>query len=102
MCSTDQPSQVEVIEKNVLEYLLRNPDARDTLEGIVEWWLLEREIRRRTDLVKKAIQTLVDKDLLVKQQAADSRTHYTINTARVKEAEEFLRQQCGGEEGEER
>jgi hypothetical protein len=25
----------------ILEYLLRNPDAGNTIEGIVEWWLLE-------------------------------------------------------------
>jgi len=99
VCSTEKRSQVRAIEKNVLEYLLRNPDARDTLEGIVEWWLLEREIRRRTEQVKEAINTLVDEGLLLKQQSADSRTHFTINTERSREAEAFLRCQ-GCEDGE--
>lgn len=91
MCSNDSPYQVRSIEKNVLEYLLRNPDARDTLEGIIEWWILEREISLRTKQIREAIQILVEKGLVLKHETADSRLHYTINANRYKEVEDFIK-----------
>ena len=43
----------------IMAYLVDHPNARDTLEGIVEWWLLEREIKFETARVKEALSNLV-------------------------------------------
>ncbi len=98
VCSKDSQFQVRSIERNVLEYLLKNPEARDTLEGIIEWWILEREIRLRTEQIKEAIQILVEKGFVLQHETADTRIHYTINTNRYQEVEDFIKNfSCGCE-----
>lgn len=63
----------------ILQYLIDNPNAQDTLEGIVSWWLLERAIKHQTVLVKEALTTLLEGGLVIARQGSDSRTHYKIN-----------------------
>lgn len=65
--------------RDVLGYLTDNPDAQDTLEGIVEWWLLERRIESRTVKVQEALAELVASGLIVERQGSDSRLRYSIN-----------------------
>ena len=45
----------------ILQYLQANPQATDTLDGIVEWWLLGRKIRTRTPVprIKQTLAQLV-------------------------------------------
>ena len=67
------------IAKEILAYLAAHPDAQDTMEGIVEWWLLEQEIRRSTALVNAALAELVSQGLVLERLGRDGRTHYRIN-----------------------
>jgi hypothetical protein len=67
------------IAYEILSYLLENPDAQDTLEGIVQWWLLERKIKRQTTEVKEALVNLVINGFVIEHRTSDSRTHYRIN-----------------------
>src|SRR5258706_16211837 len=57
----------------ILEYLLRNPDAGDTIEGIVEWWLLEQRIVHALEATRKSLDELVARDLLLAYHALDGR-----------------------------
>ncbi|HWN98548.1 MAG TPA: hypothetical protein VNS63_04695 [Blastocatellia bacterium] len=66
--------------RDVLTYLVNNPDAQDTLEGIAEWWLLERKIESRTAKVKEVLAGLVAKGLILERRGSDSRLRYLINT----------------------
>ena len=72
------------IGKEILAFLVENPKAQDTLEGIVEWWLLERKIEFVTASVKEALSELVAKGLILEKKGLDSQTHYRINQARHK------------------
>ena len=63
----------------ILSYLLEHPDAGDTLEGIVEWWLLHQKIRFETRNVSQAIAELVAEGLITTQQSSDSRIIYRAN-----------------------
>ena len=67
------------IAYEILQYLIDNPKAQDTLEGIVTWWLLERTIKQQTLSVKEALAMLVAERLLVAQTGGDSQTYYKIN-----------------------
>lgn len=76
----------------ILGYLAENPDAGDTMEGIVEWWLLEQKIKRETDRVEEALAELVAKGLVLKRKGENSRTHYRINQSKYKEIQELLKE----------
>ncbi len=52
----------------ILKYLKKNPDAGDTLLGIVAWWLASTQIDRAADEVSNAINNLVDQGLIVKKK----------------------------------
>jgi hypothetical protein len=74
----------------ILAYLVEHPEARDTLEGIVEWWLLERQIKFHTARVKEALSELVAKGLVIEQKEYDSKIHYRVNQSRLEEIRELF------------
>lgn len=73
-------------------YLIDNPDAQDTLEGIVEWWLLEKSIERGTVTVKEALAKLVDRSLILERVGSDLRLRYSINGDKLEEISALLAQ----------
>jgi hypothetical protein len=68
----------------ILRYLIKNPSAQDTLEGIVDWWFLPRTIKYQKVLVKKALDMLIDDGLVIAHQGSDSRTIYKLYRRRRK------------------
>jgi len=45
-------------------YLSDHPDANDTLEGIVHWWLLERKIVCEINAIREALSNLKGQGLI--------------------------------------
>ena len=80
------------IGNEILAYLVDHPKAQDTLEGIVEWWLLERKIEFVTASVKEALSELVGKGLILEETGPDSQIHYRINQSKYKEIQELFKQ----------
>jgi len=76
----------------IMTYLFEHPEAQDTLEGIVEWWLLERAIKFETTRVKEALSELGSKGFIFEKKGPDLQTHYRINQARYKKIQELLNQ----------
>ena len=74
----------------ILTYLVEHPEAQDTLEGIIEWWLLERQIKFQTARVKEALSELVAKGLVIEQKEYDSKIHYRVNQSRLEEIRELF------------
>lgn len=81
----------EIVACRVLEYLVENPNAQDTLEGIVEWWLLDRYTKGNVARVKEALEELVTASLVLERRGKESRTYYKINPRKLKEVSELLR-----------
>jgi hypothetical protein len=73
-----RPSE-ERLAHDILSYLLTHPAAEDTMEGIVEWWLLEEKIKHRTKEVQRIVDELVQESLVEARKSKDSRIHYRIN-----------------------
>jgi predicted transcriptional regulator len=82
------------IAYEILAYLSRNPSAQDTIEGIVEWWLLAQHIERQIAKVQSALTDLVQRGLILEKKNADSRIYYCLNRGREKEIAEILNQAC--------
>jgi hypothetical protein len=81
----DPLKSVRPAVREILSYLLKNPEANDTITGIVEWWLLERRIEQCLSEVNEALVELVASGLVLAHQGADGQTHYRVN--RKKRAE---------------
>ncbi len=81
------------IAHEILAYLAEHPEAQDTLEGIAEWWLLERYVRRRLDEVREAVTELVDDGLVIERVEADSRPRYRLHPRRLAQIRKLLENQ---------
>lgn len=75
----------------ILAYLVEHPEAQDTVEGIVEWWLLERQIKFQTARVQEALFELVAKGLVIEQKGSNSQTHYRINLSKYEEIQKLFK-----------
>lgn len=79
------------VARRVLRYLRANSQATDTLEGIVEWWLLQERIEEAVELVSQAITWLVTNGYLLEKRVPGAKTLYEINPVKRDEIIEFLR-----------
>ncbi len=84
------------ITREILAYLLEHPDAQDTIDGIVEWWLLEQEIKYQIAKVKEALSELVRNGFVLEKKMKDSLIHYQINRQKIDDIRIFLDQSEGG------
>lgn len=78
------------IAKKILSYLLGNTTAEDSIEGIVEWWLLEEEIKHRKKEVQRAIDELVAQHLVSARASKDSIIRYRLNKQKIEEIRAML------------
>jgi len=78
------------ISHALLSYLFENAAASDTLEGIVEWWLLNQRIIDGTTRVKEILDQFVAQQLIFATESPDKRVHYRINSEREKEIQALL------------
>ncbi len=77
--------EISDVEYEILTYMAKHPDAQDTLEGIVQWWLLERNIEHQSALVKKVLNDLARKGLILENRNRDERLRYQVNRNRLEE-----------------
>ena len=87
MCGTSQETFHEI-----LSYLVQHPDARDTLEGIAEWWVFAQKIDTRTLQVKEALGEMVSRRLVIERKGRDGRSHYRVNRRKLREISSILKQ----------
>jgi hypothetical protein len=80
------------IALRILNYLAENPQAADTVEGILQWWLLERTIVEEQQAVEGALYLLVELDLIIEVGAADARRHYHLNAERIEMVRKLIRE----------
>lgn len=93
MTLLDEQTGESEVARDLLGYLIENPDAEDTLEGIVEWWLLERRIHIAIIKVKQALEQMSAKGLILTRMGSDSRVRYLINNDRREEIVAAFNQQ---------
>jgi len=72
----------KALAAGILGYLKQHPNAKDTVRGIVEWWLLEQCIRQTLADVRKALRTLVDRGLILECKQSGNDIYYSLNRNR--------------------
>ena len=80
------------IAKKILTYLADHPDAKDTLDGILQWWLLEQQIKHEVESVREIVSERVKGKLLLKRKSRDSRVHYRLNRKKYEEIQALLKE----------
>lgn len=86
----NNPDQKLEIRFYILDYLAANPDAGDTLTGIVDQWLLHQRIAYETKNVSEVVAQLVTEGLLLGPTRADSETIYRVNRTREQAIQKML------------
>jgi hypothetical protein len=82
--------QERQVHDYILAYLCNNPDAGDTFDGIVEWWLLHQRIKFETQNIAEAVRRLVAEGLIVEHREPDSRIIYRVNRTTAKDIQTRL------------
>lgn len=67
-----------------------NPKAQDTMAGIVDWWLLQQDIKRNVALIRKTVEDLIYRGFLLERQGTDSTKYYRVNRERLPEISAFI------------
>jgi len=88
--SRNQSDPTSEISLKILRYLDQNPNAADTLDGILEWWLPKQSLYEQEKIVQRALNSLVEQRLLLIKQSTDARKHYRLNVDRIQEIRRVL------------
>lgn len=80
----------KVLASEILSYLLKNPDAGDTLEGIAQFWRARQRVDLRLSDVQDAVARLVAEGLVKVRLSRSSGTrsaqrYYQLNPLRKNE-----------------
>jgi hypothetical protein len=63
----------------ILEYLARCPDAQDTIDGILHWWVLDAYIQKWAPKIAKTVAQLVQQGFLEEKPHSDGKIFYHIS-----------------------
>ena len=75
----------------ILRYLQGHPDAKDTLEGIAQWWLLKEWTERKYSQIEDSLSDLVSRGLVIERRREGMPPYYWLNRAKQDEIAEFLK-----------
>lgn len=70
--------KTEKISGMILDYLRKNPDAGDTLEGITRWWLNMERIDFSVKEVAQALESLVQQGAIRIRESESGNIFYRI------------------------
>lgn len=90
MNEKDSPGDQEKEIWGILHYLIEHPDAKDTIEGILEWWLPAGQAEWGKGEVQKVLDFLTSKGWLTKRETTPSNNIYGINKDQLEEIKNFL------------
>jgi len=77
----------------ILRYLVKHPEAKDTLEGIAQWWL-GGEINKRVN-VERAVSLLLSRGLVLETRRKGLSPYYQLvpkrSAAALSEGQDYRR-----------
>ncbi|MCG8604537.1 hypothetical protein MJD09_05985 [bacterium] len=91
MVLVQKTSNAIIVAKRVLRFLQSNPGAKETLDGIAEWWLMQERITEAVNQVSEAVAWLVAKGYLERKNSG-TRAIYKINPSKRSEIARLLRE----------
>ncbi len=82
--------KAEETAREILQYLVSNPDAEDTLEGIARWWLERRRIELTINEVRDSLEVLLNRGLILATRQRLTAPCYRMNPAKRTEIANLL------------
>lgn len=73
--------RIDAVAAEILDYLRSHPEAADTLEGIVEWWLMRTRYMRGLERVEEALALLISEGLVRVRENGDFGRIYSAGEA---------------------
>ena len=94
----DEPSFEETVNhtqrellREILEYCVEHPDAKDTVDGIMNWWRRRGVAEEPMAERRKAIDILISFGWLTRPRAGAFGEIYGVNKAKLPEIREYLK-----------
>jgi hypothetical protein len=75
-------TEERLIAREILLYLKKNPDAKDTLEGIMQCWLRRPPHPQVRDSIERAVFYLLSKQVLFEKHRKGLPAYYGFNTSK--------------------
>jgi hypothetical protein len=88
--SEHRSSNEEKIARQILRYVDEHPQAKDTIEGISQWWLTHEGGRYKVGEVERAVLRLVSADLIVANERKGSARCYGANPRKLEAISKIL------------
>lgn len=85
------------IVRAILAYLAAHQAAKDTLDGISDWWLLGKFSEGRRSDIERAVRELVSHDLIIETRREGLPPYYRINERKLDEIQRVLQASNGRE-----
>jgi hypothetical protein len=83
---------LRTLESHILLYLVEHPDAKDTREGILKWWVPAGRGETEDVRIQEALQDLVERGWIVERETAASKKIYGLNKDQLPRIRKFLGQ----------
>lgn len=78
-----------LLGRQILEYLVKQPEAKDTLEGIMDWWLPATHPRARLEELERVLKHLVKRKWVTVTEAGPL-VVYGLDQERLGEIKAYL------------
>ena len=79
------------IARAILRYLREHPEAKDTLDGIAQWWLVREWTERRRIEIEGAISFLLSEGLILQTSRTGLPPYYQLNEEKTAEIWKILK-----------
>ena len=76
----------------ILSYLVKHPDAKDTLEGIARWWILREQIEQSMEKVSQTLADLVAQEFIIIKKYYNQEKMYQLNLEKIPDIKAILAQ----------
>jgi hypothetical protein len=83
-------SKEEKIALQILRYMEKHPQAKDTIEGISQWWLAHEGDRYRLNEVEHALSRLVAEGLILTSERKGSARCYSASPQKLEAISKIL------------
>ena len=86
----NRPTKETDTARAILNYLHGHPDAKDTLEGIAQWWLLREWAERKYHQIESSLSDLVVRGLVIERRREGMPPYYWLNHAKQDEISQII------------